>query len=413
MPTPPLQRTAPRFATLVLLSGLSVVSLNLFLPSLPAIAADFGADYALVSLAVAVYAAMSAALQLIMGPLSDRYGRRPVVLAVLLAFCLASLGCLLAPDIWSFLGFRLLQAAIVSGYTVSLAIVRDTTSAQRAASLMGYMAMAWALAPMLGPMLGGVIESLFGWRASFLALLGFGLALFVLCWFDLGETNRRPTASFRAQILDYPALLRAPRFWAYALCMAFSIGAFYAFLSGAPLVATGLYGLPPSQLGLAISAITAGFVVGSFFAGRFAGRHALAATMLAGRLVACGGLCLGLALMASGFQHMAIFFGACIFVGLGNGITLPSANAGALSVRPQLAGSAAGLSGALTLAGGALFSAMTGWFLTAVGTEPGLGTGAPTQAAEALLLVMLAAAGLSLAAALAARHLTRREGGGG
>lgn len=402
MPAPLSAKTPPRFATLILLSGLSVVSLNLFLPSLPVIAADFEADYAIVNLSVAGYAAMSALLQLVMAPLSDRYGRRPVILAVLLLFCLASLGCLLAPDIESFLAFRLLQAAIVSGYTVSLAVIRDVTAPQRAASLIGYMAMAWAVAPMLGPMLGGALDSLFGWRASFWTLFAFGLAMLGLCWVDLGETNRRPTASLLAQARDYPALIRAQAFWGYALCMAFSIGAFYAFLGGAPLVATALFRMPPARLGIAMGAITAGFVFGSFLAGRFASRHALTTAMIAGRLVACGGLALGLLFLAAGVTHVATFFGACVFVGIGNGITLPSANAGALSVQPRLAGSAAGLSGALTVAGGALFAAATGWVLTAVAGSD------PRTAAAALLAMMLLAAALSLAAALATRRLARQ-----
>ena len=152
--------TSPRFVTLILLSGLSVVSLNMFLPSLSNIAAEFEADYALVNLSIAGYAAMAAILQLIMGPLSDRFGRRPVILAGLLIFCLASLGCLLSTDIATFLFFRMMQAAITSGYTVSLAVIRDSSGTQKAASLIGYIAMAWAIAPMLGPMFGGALDEL-------------------------------------------------------------------------------------------------------------------------------------------------------------------------------------------------------------------------------------------------------------
>lgn len=240
---------APRFMTLIVLSGLSVLSLNMFLPSLSNIATDFAAPYALVNLAIAGYAGATVALQLIAGPLSDRFGRRPVMLAALFIFCLASFGCLLASDVWTFLLFRMIQAAIISGYTVSLAVVRDTAGSQRAASLIGYLAMAWAIAPMLGPMLGGLLDELFGWRASFWAFLGFGTFALALCWIDLRETNHTPSETLTKQFRSYPELLSSHRFWGYALCMAFSTGGFYAFLGGAPLVASALFDVPSGLFG--------------------------------------------------------------------------------------------------------------------------------------------------------------------
>ena len=186
----------PKMLTLVLLTALSVLSLNMFLPSLSNMAQDFQTDYALVNLSIAGYLAITAVLQLIMGPLSDRYGRRPVLLAGLAIFVLASLGCALATDIWIFLGFRILQGAIISGAALSSAVVRDMVPAREAASLMGYIAMAMAIAPMLGPMFGGALDQLFGWRASFWAFVGLGAAVLVLCWVDLGETNNAPSDTF-------------------------------------------------------------------------------------------------------------------------------------------------------------------------------------------------------------------------
>ena len=384
-------------ATLVLLSGLSIVSLNMFLPSLPSIADEFQVDYALVNLSIAGYAAMTAVLQLLMGPLSDRLGRRPVILASLVIFVLASLGCLLATDVFTFLFFRMMQAAIISGYAISRVIIRDSAHAQKAASLMGYLSMAFAIAPMLGPVFGGALDQLFGWRASFWAFLSFGAAILALCWVDLGETNKTPSETIAKQFAAYPKLFRSRRFWGYSLCMAFSVGAFYAFLGGAPLVAATVFQMPPATLGFYMGAITAGFILGSFLSGQFAARYALTTMMITGRLVACTALTVGLVLLLAGIVHVASLFGACMFVGLGNGLTMPSSSAGAMSVRPELAGSASGLSGALTGAGGAAVSMITGAILT------------EENGALMLLGMMLLTSSMALVAALYVLWLDRRE----
>lgn len=389
--------TPPRMPTLFLLTGLSVLSLNMFLPSLSNMAADFEVDYALVSLSIAGYLAATAVLQIIMGPLSDRFGRRPLLLFGLSLFTLASLVCVFATDIWVFLAFRVLQGAIICGSALSLAAIRDVAPPQKAASLIGYLSMAMAAAPMLGPMLGGALDALFGWRASFVTYAVFGLSMLAFCWVEFGETNSKPSATFAKQLRLYPELLRAPGFWGYALCMAFSTGAFYAFLAGAPLVATTIYRMSPAMLGVCLGSITAGFMLGSFLSGRLAQRHALTTMMIAGRIVACFGLLLGLVLLAVGALNAILFFGATIFVGIGNGLTTPSSSAGALSVRPQLAGSASGLAGALTVATGAAVTPITGTLVT------------EANGAYALLIIMLLSSSLALFAALLVRRIERLE----
>lgn len=356
---------SPRLATLIVLSALAVLPVNMFLPSLPNIAHEFQADYGLVSLAISGYAVTAAALQLVLGPLSDRFGRRPVLLAGLAVFVLASIGCLLAADIWTFLAFRMLQGVVIAGYAVSLAIIRDTTGDQAAAGLIGYVSMAWAAAPMLGPIAGGGLDEIFGWRASFWAFILLGAGAFLLCWFDLGETNRSPSGTITQQLRSYPKLLGSGRFWAYAATMAFSTGAFYAFLAGAPLAATAGFGFTPGRLGIYMGTITAGFVLGSFLAGRYAKHVRLTTTMLAGRFIACGGLVAGVILLLAGVTHPSAFFVPCALAGLGNGLTMPGATAGAISARPGLSGSAAGLAGAVTVAGGAAIAALTGAIVTA------------------------------------------------
>jgi DHA1 family bicyclomycin/chloramphenicol resistance-like MFS transporter len=387
----------PRLITLVLLTGLSVLSLNMFLPSLSNIAEEFQADYSLVNLSIVGYLGVTAALQLIMGPLSDRFGRRPVLLAGLTIFILASLGCMLATNIRDFLVFRVLQGAIISGWVLSLAVIRDTATEREAASRIGYVTMAMAVAPMLGPMFGGVLDELFGWRSNFLVFAGFGMAVLVLCWLDLGETNKAPSETFAKQFQTYPELLRSRRFWGYALCMAFSTGAFYSFLGGVPLVAETVFALSPAALGFYMGTITAGFMLGSFLSARFSNRFPLTTMMISGRIVASGGLVAGLALFLFGFVHVLSLFGATAFVGVGNGLTMPSSNAGALSVRPRLAGSAAGLAGALTVGGGAVLTSITGAILT------------EENGAFQLLGMMLFCSLMALAAALYVRRIDRHE----
>ncbi|MGK9232549.1 MFS transporter [Inquilinus limosus] len=383
----------PALATLILMTATSTVTLNMIVPSLANIARDLEADYALVSLALGGYLAVTAAVQLAVGPLSDRIGRRPVLLAALAVFTLASIGCATAGTVWMLLAFRMLQAAVVSGYVLSLAIVRDTAGEAEAARLLGRIGMAMALAPMLGPMLGSVLDAAFGWRAVFLLYAAAGAGLLGLAWTDLGETNR-PSSGEEGGGRRLTALLREPVFWCYALCTAFSTGAFYVFLAGAPLVAT-VFGIGTAELGVFVGSITAGFMAGSWLASRLAGRHPPTTVMLIGRMLACLGLLLGLAVIATGHLAPILYFGSTIFVGLGNGMTMPNSNAGAMSVRPRLAGSAAGITGALTVLGGALMTTLTGLALS----------GEPSPAL--LMALMLLASFLGLLAAAAAVRLNK------
>ena len=355
----PSGKSPPKFATLALITALPVLSLNIYLPSLPSITADLQADYGLVSFSISGYLFVTAVLQLVIGSLSDRFGRRPVLLVCIGAFILASIGCYLATDIWAFLLMRMLQGAIIAGSALARAVIRDTRGPQEAASLIGYVGMAMAVAPMIAPLVGGVLDEFFGWRATFMALSGLGILTFIVCWIDLAETNSSKSATLKAQFRTYPELMASRKFWGFVLCMAFSQGAFYSFLAGAPLAAGSAFNLPPATLGILMGATAAGFILGSFISGRFAKNHALSTMMVAGRITACIGLTAGFIFLAAGIHHPFAFFGAAIFLGIGNGITLPSANAGALSVQPHLIGSASGLAGALGISGGALMMTIT------------------------------------------------------
>ncbi len=374
------------------------MSLNMFLPSLANIAVDLKTDYSTVSWAVSGYLAITAIIQLIIGPLSDRIGRRRVLLVALFVFATASAGCTFAPNIEAFLFFRMLQGGIIGGYALSLAIVRDTRTEREAVSLIGYIGMAMAIAPMIGPMLGGVLDTVFGWRSVFGFYAAAGLGLLLLCWFDLGETRPQRATDTSTPVTGMTALVREPLFWAYALCGTLSVGAFYIFLTGAPLVAQSAFNLTTAELGFYIGTITVGFMTGGFLAGRVGKHFEPTTVMIAGRIVACAGLAGGVLLLASGITSAEIFFASTVFVGLGNGITMPGSNAGAMSVRPDLAGSAAGLSGALIVAGGAVLTSVTGNLVP------------QTNGGQTLLLLMLAASGSALAFAVWAAWL-RKKGG--
>lgn len=358
------QEPRPSIITFSLLCGLSLLPLTIVLPSLPNISSNFRTDYAIIGLSLAGYTAASVAFEMVAGPLSDRYGRRPVLLACLGLFIVGSIGCALATNIWVFLVARLFQATITPGYPLSMASIKDTSSKELAASRIGYIAMTAAVAPLVGPTIGGVIDQWFGWRAIFWLLAAVGFVLLLWCHFRLTETNQTAKQTFREQLKVYVSVLAVPLFWPYSLCMAFSVGAFYALMAGAPLAAKATFNLPPATLGMYIGAVTGGYILGSFISGKRAKYHSPTTIILAGRVIAIGGPVLALALFGLGLNHPFAIFGPCILIGIGNGMTNPSAHAGVMSVRTGLAGSAAGLAGAITVAGGAIFSSITAAAIT-------------------------------------------------
>lgn len=357
-------KTPPVLLTLILVTSISVLTMNAFIPSLPALAEDLGSSYAFMQIAVSGYLLMTAFMQLLIGPLSDRYGRRPVILISLVIFILASLGCIMAEDGITFMIFRMLQAAVASGMVLSRTIVRDLLEPNEAASMIGYMTAAMALVPMFGPMYGGAMEEALGWRATFWSFVVFGAAILWLCWIDLGETNKTRSSSFKEQIAAYPDLLRARRFWGYTLTAAFASGSFFALLGGGPFVGREIFELSPAATGLYLGMIAFGYMSGNLITGRYAAIMGINRTMMIGCLISTFGIGAGLLVNLFVVQHPLAVFGFCIFVGLGNGLTMPSATTGILSVRPGLAGSASGLGSAMMIGGGAGLSALAGALLS-------------------------------------------------
>jgi len=342
------------------MAGLAALAMNIFLPSLPNMTAYFNTDYRLMQLSVSLYLAMNAVLQLVIGPISDRFGRRPIVLTSIVLFLMATVGTLLAGSVEVFLLFRMLQAVIVAAMVLSRAIVRDMVDEAQAASMIGYVTMGMALVPMIGPVIGGLLDEAFGWRASFLMMLGGGVIVLGIVWADQGETATARPASFMAQVRDYPMLFGSRRFWGYVAAAAFASGAFFAILGGAPYVGTEVFGLTPSQLGLFFAPTAVGYAMGNFVSGRFSVRVGVNRMVLIGTIITFSGLLVQTAVFAAGFQTAIVFSLFFASVGLGNGMVMPNATAGMLSVRPELAGTASGLGGAILIGGGAALSALTG-----------------------------------------------------
>ncbi|MEB8386786.1 multidrug effflux MFS transporter [Rhodobacteraceae bacterium KMM 6894] len=372
--------TPPHIVTLILMSGLAALAMNIFLPSLPGMALYFEADYRLMQLSVAIYLAVNAVFQILLGPLSDQLGRRPVVLGGMVIFLLATAGCALAQSVWVFLFFRMMQATIVVGMVLSRAIVRDMVPVDRAASMIGYVTMGMAVVPMIGPAIGGLLDQAFGWQANFWLLLGLGVVVTWLAWTDLGETAGRSGLSYRQQFSEYPVLFRSLRFWGYAGSAALTAGAFFAYLGGAPYVGDHVFGLTPAQVGLYFGAPAIGYFAGNFITGRFSVRIGVNRMVLFGSIANALGIALNLMVFYMGHGTAISFFGFMILMGLGNGMTIPNATAGALSVRPKLAGTASGLAGALMIGGGAALSALAGMWMT------------PEAGVFALLWIMLISA---------------------
>jgi MFS transporter, DHA1 family, multidrug resistance protein len=378
---------APSLPVLIALSALAVLPVNMFVPSLPSIARDFDVEFIVVNLAIAGYAVATALTHLIVGALSDRFGRKPVAMIAMAVFTAASIGCSLAADIRTFLLCRLLQGVVIAGYAVSLASIRDTSDERAAASRIGYVSSAWAVAPMIGPVLGGMLDSHFGWRANFIAFALLGIVALYLVAFHLPETNRRPSKSIVLQFRGYGELLRSARFCAHALCMALALGTLYVFLGGAPLVAAQYGDTSGTALGLYMGMVPAGFIIGSCVVGRASSRRSSTQLIFAGRILTCSALLIGLGLVFAGVTHPLAFFGPCVSIGLGNGLTMPAANARVLSLRLSLTGTASGLAAALTVIGAAIVAFAAGLVADV------------SNARVAVLGAMLTSSLLSLAAA--------------
>lgn len=353
----------PSLGILIAVTALGPMALNIFIPSMPGMTSVFGVDYGTIQLTLTLYLFGIAGAQLFMGPLSDRFGRRPVLLAGIGLFLAGSLGAALAQSIAMLIVARVVQAiGGCAGLVLGRAIVRDTHSREESASMIGYITMAMVVAPMMAPLIGGYLDQWFGWRSTFFAVLAVGGIVLALAARLLHETHhdRRLGVGPLEMLGGFAVLLRDRAFAGYAVNVSFTTAVFFAFLAGAPYIMIQVMERPSSEYGLYFMLNAVSYMAGNFASGRLATRVGAERMIFTGSLLALIGVSL-LAALAVGTTMIPLFlFAPVMFVGVANGLSLPSATASAISVRPDLAGTASGLVGCLQMMVGGLATLLVG-----------------------------------------------------
>lgn len=351
-----VERRKPPLAILVAVSAIGPLALNIFLPSIPGLARYYGVDYGTIQLTFTLYLVGLAVSQLFYGPLSDRFGRRPLLLGGLALFVVASAACALAPPLEILVVARILQAVGgCSGIVLSRAIVRDLYGRDKAASMIGYITMAWVLAPMMAPSLGGLLDVHFGWQASFVVVAVAGLLALLAGLRWLHETNFQegPAGHPLELVMGFGKLLRSPRYLGYALPTAFTSAVFFSFLAGAPYLTIEVMQLSPVAYGLWFILVSIGYFLGNLASGRFSERLGVDRMILMGTLLAVVGVAVTAGAGLSGALTPWTLFVPMMFVSIGNGMSIANGLAGSVSVYPAMAGAASGLAGFMQMGLGA------------------------------------------------------------
>jgi DHA1 family bicyclomycin/chloramphenicol resistance-like MFS transporter len=351
---------------LAMLSALGPLSMDMYLPSLPDIAHVLQAPTARVQLTVSSYLIGFAVGQVIYGPVSDRHGRRPVLLAAVALYLISTLVCAATPSVTPLIGARFLQGIGGSGSIVlARAIVRDLYSGVQAARELSLMGSISAFAPIVAPMIGGVLQTAFGWRASFIAMAAFAVVALVVAGRLLPETLRQRACqpiSLSSVVGGYGAVLRHRGFLVYLGILTISYAGLFAWISGASVVLQGIYGLSAVAFGFTFALGAAGYMLGATVATRLVLRLGLDRTMGLGVMVlAAGGLALA-AVVAAGIPGVWLVAAMAIYLA-GLGLSMPQAMAGALTPFPDRAGTAASLMGLVQQTVAAVVAAIVGDYL--------------------------------------------------
>jgi MFS transporter, DHA1 family, multidrug resistance protein len=339
----------PLTLLLALLTGLGPLSVDMYLASLPSIGRLLGAPAAQVQLTISSYLVGFACAQVVYGPLSDRHGRSPVLLAALGLYLVASLVCALAFSIETLIAARVLQAVGASGAIVlARAVVRDMFEGSRMGREMSRMAAIMALAPLVAPLLGGVLETAFGWRSNFIALFGFGAAGWLMIWFLLPETLRQRApepVSPASTLRSYRRFLGNPSFVAHLGIVACCLAGLFAWISASAFVLQDIYGYSAMAFGISFAVASCGYLAGTSVAARFVMRWGSGRVMGIGTAaMALGGLAMVLLLAFGPHRAEGLIAAMSLYV-FGMGMSLPQAQAGALMPFADRAGAASSLVG--------------------------------------------------------------------
>lgn len=349
-------------ALLMAMTAIGPTSLNIIVPALPKLTSIFAADPDTIQLAVSLFLVGLAAAQLVIGPLSDRFGRRPVALAGLALTGIGSLVAIVTPNATTFILARVLQAVgAATGIVIGRAVIRDLFDRERSASMMGLVATAMVVAPMVSPLIGGILEIAFGWRSIFVFLAT--VALTVLAWAaaTLPETRgRHPSHEAGGFLADLRRLVRSRLFHGYVLCATFGSCTFFAFLGGGAHVVVTMMGRSSAEYGFWFAISSIGYMAGNFTASRLSVRAGVDRMILWGLVIEAVGTVTAMTLSFAYQLGPAVVFLPQIITSFGNGVMLPNAIAGAVSVRPESAGTASGILGCVQMAVGAAFVQLGG-----------------------------------------------------
>jgi MFS transporter, DHA1 family, multidrug resistance protein len=354
-------------ALLAALNAIGPLSTDMYLSSLPDIADRLGASTAQVQLTISFYLIGVALGQMIYGPVSDRYGRKAVLLSALGVYCLASIACTFSTSVEMLYIGRAIQALGASGsIVVARAIVRDLYSGARAGRELSLISSVMALGPVLAPIAGGALQTAFGWRSNFVALALIGMSSAAIVWTLLPETMQRRTMepfSLRSMLTSYGIVARNQAFLAYLGLATFSYAGLFAWISAASFVMQTIYSLSPFNFGVVFALGAVGYMTGTAIATRLVLRMGLDGTIGVGAcLLTLGSLCAVVSVALGLASAFALVVPIAIYIA-GLGMVLPQGIAGALTPFPERAGAASALFGFIQQSGAALVGAIVGWSL--------------------------------------------------
>src|SRR5882724_298424 len=349
---------------LAMLTGLGPLSMDMYLASLPSIGQLLGAPASQVQLTISFYLIGFATAQVFHGPLSDRHGRRQVLLATLGLYLVASLACALSFSIETLIAARFVQAVGGSGATVlARAVVRDMFEGMRIGRELSRMAAIMALAPLVAPLIGGVLQTAFGWRSNFVALICFGAAAWAMVWFLLPETLRQRApepVSFASTLRSYRRFLGERVFVIHLGIATCCLCGLFAWISSAAFVVQDIYGYSALAFGITFALASGGYLTGTIFAARFVSRWGSGHLMGLGcSAMALSGLVLVLLLTFGPNRAEVLVAAVCLYL-FGMGMSLPQSQAGALLPFPDRAGAASSLLGFISLTSSAAVGAVIG-----------------------------------------------------